>query len=54
MGPDRWRWLSKDERAKRDARIRELWDLGQTLEQLAERFDLSVSRIRQIVYERRW
>lgn len=50
---DRWRWLSKDELAKRNAHIRELWELGNSLEQLAERFDLSVTRIRQIVYERR-
>lgn len=48
-----WRWLSKAERAKRDGRIRELWELGDSLQQLAERFDLSVARIRQIVYDRR-
>lgn len=49
-----YRWTSKEKRAKRDARIRELWELGETLQQLADRFDLSVPRIRQIVYERRW
>jgi Mor family transcriptional regulator len=55
VADDRWRrGFSKAERAKRDARIRERWELGDSFQQLAKDFDLTVTRIRQIVYERRW
>jgi DNA-directed RNA polymerase sigma subunit (sigma70/sigma32) len=42
-------WLKPEERSKRDAHIRELWMMGETLEALADRFDLSKTRIRQII-----
>jgi DNA-directed RNA polymerase sigma subunit (sigma70/sigma32) len=44
-----WRWLEPVDRDKRDARIRELYALGLTWQELADEFDLSKPRIRQIV-----
>lgn len=46
----RWRWRSKDERATRDASIREKYAMGWTVAELALRYDVSETRIRQIVY----
>jgi hypothetical protein len=42
-------WLKPAERAKRDAHIREMYALGWTWQELADLFDLTKPRIRQIV-----
>ena len=40
---------TRDRLDRRDTRIRELYALGHTRQELAERFDLSIPRIMQIV-----
>jgi hypothetical protein len=47
-----WRWLTPTERAKRDGRIRELWAMGWTRQELADEFDLTPQRVDQIVRSR--
>jgi len=42
-------WLSVTDREKRDGHIREMYALGWTWQELADLFDLSKPRIRQIV-----
>jgi Mor family transcriptional regulator len=44
-----WRWLKPTEREKRDAAIKEKYAMGWTWKELAEEYDLTVPRIRQIV-----
>ena len=48
----RWRWLTPIERAKRDGRIRELYAMGWTRQELADEFDLTPQRVDQIVRKR--
>jgi hypothetical protein len=48
----RWRWLTPVERAKRDGRLRELWAMGWTRQELADEFDLTPQRVDQIVRKR--
>jgi hypothetical protein len=45
----RWRWLPPDERARRDAAIRELWAMGRSYGEIGEMFDLTKQRVFQIV-----
>lgn len=44
-----WRWKPREERDRRDAHIRELYAMGYTRHELAERFDLTPQRISQII-----
>ena len=44
-----WRWLSPDERAERNEWIMELWAMGETREQIAEKVDLTPQRVSQVV-----
>ena len=53
MSDQRWRWLTADEREKRKVAIWELWDMGYPAAEIAARYDLSVQRVRQIIYSRR-
>ena len=46
---NRWSWLSPLERRARDEHIREQYAMGKTYAELAEEYDLSAARIRQIV-----
>jgi hypothetical protein len=45
----KWHWLTPAERDKRDAEIREKYAMGWTWKELADYYDLSKPRIRQIV-----
>jgi Mor family transcriptional regulator len=45
----KWHWLAVVEREKRDAAIREKYAMGWTWKELADYYDLSKPRIRQIV-----
>jgi hypothetical protein len=47
----RWRWLSRDERARRDAAILELYAMGRSYAEIGEMFDLTKQRVFQIVKE---
>jgi len=44
-----YRWLEVVERQKRDDSIREMYAMGWTWQELADFYDLSKPRIRQIV-----
>ena len=44
-----WRWLRVTDREKRDDSIREKYAMGWTWKELADYYDLSKPRIRQIV-----
>lgn len=44
-----WRWLTPAEREERNAWIMELWAMGLSREDIAERVDLTVQRVSQIV-----
>jgi hypothetical protein len=46
---NKWRWVKPIEREKRDESIREKYAMGWTWKELADYYDLSKPRIRQIV-----
>ena len=45
-----WRYLSPQERQKRDGHIRELWAMGVSRQEIAERYDITPARVSQIVH----
>jgi Mor family transcriptional regulator len=45
----KWIWLKAAERAKRDGHIRELYAMGWTKQEIAERYDITPQRVYQIV-----
>ena len=47
--PERWRWLSPQEKEKRAAGIMEKWEMGWSREAIAKHYDLSRQRVSQIV-----
>ncbi len=44
-----WRWLSPEEREKRNEHILELWAMGYSRQIIAAEMDLTVQRISQII-----
>jgi uncharacterized protein (DUF433 family) len=44
-----WTWLKPTEREKRDGTIRELWEMGWSVQKIAERYDITAQRVHQIV-----
>jgi DNA-binding CsgD family transcriptional regulator len=44
-----WRWLTPEEREKRNEHILELWAMGYSRIEIAEKMDITAQRVSQIV-----